>query len=84
MQQSILNPCLFFKKENNRTVGSVRTQLDDTLGCGNEIFSLMEQQRSKKFDVKVKEQNFQLLFGGLSISKLEMVSQRTKLSTASS
>ena len=43
--------------------------LDNTLGSGNESFSLIEEERSKKLDVKVREENIPLFFGGFSISK---------------
>ena len=35
MKQSILDSCLFLKKENIKTVGLVGTPADDTLGCAN-------------------------------------------------
>lgn len=69
MKQTTLDPCLFYKKDNGIPTGIIGTLVDDTLGCGNTDFIDQEKIKSKKFDVKPKETEFPIRFGGLQIVK---------------
>ncbi len=67
MTQSTLGPCLFFKKEEQKCVGIIATLVDDTLGGDNLNFSKLEEHKSKKFDVKPRDELFPMRFGGITI-----------------
>ena len=69
--QSVLDPCLFYRKDKNQLQGIVGTLVDDTLAAGNEEFSLEEENRSHLFDVKPRDTDFPFKFGGYNINELE-------------
>ena len=52
MNQSILDPCLSYRKINNQVIGIVGTLVDNTLAAGNEQLLTEEEEKSKTFDVK--------------------------------
>ncbi len=56
MVQSIMDPCLFFKKEKAKLVGMIGTLVDDSLGIGTSAFADEEERKSKRFDVKPSEE----------------------------
>ncbi len=62
MVQSVMDPCLFFKKQKNELVGMIGTLVDDTLGIGNPSFADEEERKSKRFDVKEREDTIPFRF----------------------
>eukprot|EP00172_Hildenbrandia_rubra_P001407 Plantae.Rhodophyta-Hildenbrandia_rubra.ctg19560.p1 GENE.Plantae.Rhodophyta-Hildenbrandia_rubra.ctg19560~~Plantae.Rhodophyta-Hildenbrandia_rubra.ctg19560.p1 ORF type:complete len:408 (+),score=40.52 Plantae.Rhodophyta-Hildenbrandia_rubra.ctg19560:574-1797(+) len=84
MQQSVLDPCLFFKMENGALKGMEATLVDDTLGSGDPDFSKLEEEKSKRFEVKDRDCSSKMRFGGCDIERIEeenacMLSQQRHL-----
>ena len=71
MNPWVLDPCLFFKRTEEKVEGYIVTLVDNSRRCGNGKFSAIEEEMSKRFDVKNRETENLLRFSGLSISKEE-------------
>ncbi len=67
MVQSLMDPCLFLKKEKAELVGIIGTLVDDSLGIGNSAFGDEDESKSKRLDVKPREE-FPFRFTGCDIS----------------
>ncbi len=64
MNQSVLDTCMFYKRENGELVGVVGTLVDCTLGFSNNDFTALEQDKSSRFDVKRREESLPMNFNG--------------------
>ncbi len=64
MSQSVLDPCLFFKQHEAELQALVGTLVDDTLATGTKIFAKVEQDKSRKFDVKPRDETLPFKFSG--------------------
>lgn len=69
MTQTILDPCLFFKKKESELTGITGTLVDDTLGAGSDEFAAEEEQKSSKYDVKSRDETLPIVFGGSTIMR---------------
>ena len=69
MDQSAMDPCLFYKLRNGSLQGIEASLVDDTLSTGNEDFMRLEEEKSKKFDVKEREQGSEIQFSGCIITR---------------
>ena len=69
MKQTAIDPCLFYKRTNEPLVGIEAALVDDTLSAGTREFANLEDQKSKKFDVKSRDESTLLKFGGCTIQK---------------
>lgn len=69
MNQTVLDPCMFYHTGESDLQGLVCTLVDDTIGAGTNDFSRIEAEKSKKFDAKKKSCDFPLSFGRNSILK---------------
>ena len=67
MSQSVMDPCLFFKNGERGLEGLEASLVDDTLGTGDEGFMRIEEEKSKRFDVKERETGLQMTFNGCVI-----------------
>ena len=68
MDQSTLDPCLFYRKCGKAPIELVRTLADDTLAAGNHEFSQIENEKCKAFDKKPREQELPLKFYGVNFT----------------
>ena len=80
MSQTILDPCLFFKRKEFKLTGFVGTLVDDTIACSDDEFSNLESKKSSAFDVKPGGSKLAFCFGGVSIKNFVVVSESTKRS----
>ena len=69
MNQTVLDPCMFYHTVESDLQGLVCTLVDDTTGAGTNDFCRVEEEKSKEFEVKEKSCDFPLTFGGISILK---------------
>ncbi len=53
MAQTILGPCLSFKKKESEFTGLIGTLVDDTLGTGSNEFALEEETKSSRRTLKI-------------------------------
>ena len=69
MTQSVLDPCLFFKKIENELIGLIGTLVDDTIGAGCDSFVIEEEAKSSEFDVEPRDESLPFSFREAVISK---------------
>ena len=72
MFQSVMDLCLFFRKNNGKLQGFSGVLVDDTIRAGDEDFVNLEISASSRFDVKPKETDFPLKFAGVFISEVDI------------
>lgn len=63
MTQTVLDPCLLFKKKESELATIIETLVNDTLGAGSEEFSIEEEPKSSKFDLKPLYEYLPFIFG---------------------
>ncbi len=71
MKPSVLDPCLFYKINDTGLQGIQATQVDDTLGGGDEEFSALEEQTCKRFECKPRTNNLPFQFNGFWVDQHE-------------
>lgn len=71
MQSSVLDPCLFYKVVGSMLEGILVTQGDDTLGGGASEFSALEEEKSRRFECKVRTNSLPIQFNGFCIDEHE-------------
>ena len=72
MFQSVIDPCLFFKKKNGILQGFTGVLVDDTISAGNDNFVKLEVSASSPLDVRPKETEFPLKFAGVLIDEVHI------------
>lgn len=68
MKQTVLDPCLFYKRDGNEFVGMQGTLVDDTIATGSEAFAILEEKTSQRFECKPKSDILPVMFGGVLIA----------------
>ncbi len=73
MDQIVLEPCLFYRKNSNNFTLVLAAIADNTLDVSNTQFSLAESDNSKSFDFKPRDSEIEQKFGGLLLYKCDFL-----------
>ncbi len=72
MKPSVLDTCVFYKLSNGSLHEIQATQVDDTLGRGDDEFAALEEEKYKKLECKPRTNSLSFQFNGFWLTSTSL------------